>query len=73
MKKRNRISASKLAAIAGILDVDVADLFEEIPQGRTAEQLQDEELAQLIAHVDNMDNDVRLHFLGLIGAIASNS
>lgn len=72
-KARNRISASKLAAIAGILDVDVADLFEEIPPGRTAEQLRDDELAQLVAHVDNMEADVRLHFLGLIGAIASNS
>jgi len=70
-KARNRISASKLAAIAKILDVEVADLFEEVPPGRTSEQIQDDELAQLVAHVNNMETDVRLHFMGLIGAIAN--
>jgi len=72
-KARNRISASKLAAIAGILEVDVADLFEVVPEGISPEQQRDDEIAQLVDYVGNMEMDVRLQFMGLIGAIADGS
>jgi len=71
-KARNRISASKLAQIAHIFKVDVGELFTPKKSGLTPKEQQDSEMAELLACIANMDEDVRQHFLGLMGAIANN-
>ncbi len=67
-KAKNRISASKLVQIASIFDVDISELFEssEIPTQTPAA----DEIATLVHCVDNMPEDVRDNFRGLVEAMA---
>ncbi|MBL4789767.1 MAG: helix-turn-helix transcriptional regulator [Kordiimonadaceae bacterium] len=68
----NRISASKLVEIAGVLDVPVADLFTSVDDNIDPD-MADDDLKVLLESVANMGEDMREHFVGLLGAIAKTN
>lgn len=69
-KARNRISASKLAQIANIFNVDVAELF-QTPVNDDEETSVDD-VQQLLDYVNDMPLKVRRHFKELLGAIVEH-
>lgn len=69
-KARNRISASKLAQIATIFDVDVAELFRAPVNDDDSSAADD--VNQLLEYVNDMPVDVRRHFKDLLGAIVEH-
>ncbi|MEX0299630.1 MAG: helix-turn-helix domain-containing protein [Kordiimonas sp.] len=69
-KARNRISASKLAQIATIFNVDVAELFRApVPNDNEAAA---DDVNKLLSYVNAMPMDVRKHFKDLLGAIVEH-
>lgn len=70
-KARNRISASKLAQIAKIFKVDVAELF-EAPVDKGDQAIISDDVSTLLAYVNEMPLDVRRHFKDLLGAIVEH-
>jgi len=71
-KARNRISASKLVQIAEIFEVNIAELFSPPEHCLATELDREDELEQLLSCVEEMDMEVRQHFMGLVSAIANN-
>ena len=69
-KARNRISASKLAQIATIFDVDVAELFRA--PVNDDEGSSGDDVNQLLSYVNEMPVEVRRHFKDLLGAIVEH-
>ncbi len=67
----NRISASKLAMLAGALKVPVSAFFEECEGANGASN--GEEVQTLVRHFDDMPEDLRLDFLRMIKSIAAAS
>mgnify|MGYP003644066868 CR=1 FL=1 len=70
-KARNRISASKLAQIAKIFNVDVAELF-EAPIKKDDEETISDDVGTLLTYVNAMPLDVRRHFKDLLKAIVEH-
>jgi len=72
-KAKNRISASKLAHIAQIFDVNIEELFRagatEMPETFST----DTEIQTLLKYADMMDPSVLHHFKNLVEAIADNN
>ncbi|PCI63710.1 MAG: hypothetical protein COB37_04590 [Kordiimonadales bacterium] len=68
----NRISASKLVGIAGILEVPVADLFTSVDEHIDG-GLDADDLKTLLGCAANMSEDMREHFVGVLGAIAKSN
>lgn len=69
-KARNRISASKLAQIASIFNVDVAELFHA--PVNDDEQTTSDDVNKLLVYVNEMPLDVRKHFKDLLSAIVDH-
>jgi len=71
-KARNRISASKLAKIATIFDVDVAELFrgQVFAANGNIDEGDMVEVKQLLSFVNEMPTDVNRHFKDLLLSIA---
>ncbi|MBL4836487.1 MAG: helix-turn-helix transcriptional regulator [Kordiimonadaceae bacterium] len=68
-KARNRISASKLAQIAAIFQVDVAELFSTSMKSPHDTETDMDDATILYSYIDEMPDDVRRHFKDLLGAI----
>lgn len=69
-KARNRISASKLAQIASIFNVDIAELF-QAPVNDSGDTTT-EDVNVLLSYVNDMPVEVRRHFKDLLGAIVEH-
>ncbi|MBV1900882.1 MAG: helix-turn-helix domain-containing protein [Kordiimonadaceae bacterium] len=71
-KARNRISASKLAQIAKIFQVNVAELFGTPMKPASNIETDATDATILHAYISEMPDDVRRHFKDLLGAIIEN-